>query len=52
MTSTGRAGSLYILSGICVSGLGTPGLRPLLSRSSWQVAQGQALRSQAKLQAL
>jgi len=33
-------------------GLGWPGLRPWLARSSLQVAQGQASRSQAKVQAV
>jgi len=52
VTSTGRAGASYIIKSACVFGFATPGLRPLFSRSSWQVAQGHALRSHTKFHAL
>src|ERR1700678_1586805 len=52
VTSTGRGGASYIIRSACGLGLSSPGARPLFSRSSWQVAQGQASRSQRKSQEL
>src|ERR1700676_605018 len=48
VTSTGRGGASYITRSVCGLGLASPGFRPLFSRSSWHVAQGQAFRSHAK----
>ena len=51
-TLAGFAGGVYMGKRTVGLGLGWPALRPSTLRSSTHVAQGQASRSQAKLQAL
>ena len=52
VTSSGFTGASYIGSNVVAFGFASPGGRPLASRSSWHVAQGQPCLNQKKVHAL